>query len=248
MKSALLLVALLLSTQIALASTTRTVIHESVDLTFEQPLVVTIDSDIPLHVGMTSKEFDCEETCIGMGRLQESSTQPEWMTQHGMITLFEPVDGKIEVVFHYLKPGSKPVTIYSEHQVCDSAACALFEKYGIRYPYDFDQVDFDWKRVIIKSIDKLEHAEDQSYTRIAGETVFGTPFNIFLISWMITPDSAFRCGRFIERNRDSYEKTGKGYSFSGTLVTTLANGKQTPVMVDPGCGKWDYEEQKENFL
>lgn len=238
-----------LSASLTFASSTRITLHESVDLVFENPLVVTVESDEPLHIGFSAKEFDCEDVCIEMGQIINGEANSRLGTQHGMNGRFEPIDGKITVSFHYLKPGKKAVSIYKEKQVCDSEACSLLNRHNIDYPYEFDKVDFNWKRVTIKTLSAIEPAADGSYTRVRGETVFGGKFDIFLLAWLIDDDGySGSCARFIEERKNAFSETGKGYSFSGTLLAHAATGETTPIMVDVGCGNWDYDEQKENFL
>lgn len=240
----------ILAAPFTLASSTRITLHESADLVFEKPFVVTVETDESLHIGFTSKEFDCDDVCIEMGQVVEGAVYSgSGGTQHGMSVSYEPINGKIVVAFHYLKPGKKLVSIYKEKQVCDSQACSLLKRHNIAYPYEYNKVDFDWKRVIIKTISSIEPASDGSYTRVTGETVFGGKFDIILLAWLIDHDRfTGSCARFIKKRQNAFSETGKGYSFSGSFLSHSATGEATPIMVDVGCGNFDYDEQKENFL
>ncbi|WP_444896944.1 hypothetical protein [Microbulbifer sp. SSSA005] len=249
MKVYLIALIALLSAPFTFASSTRITLHESADLVFEKPFVVTVETDVPLHIGFTSKELDCDDACIEMGQVVKGGMDSRVGTQHGMNTRFEPINGKIVVAFHYLKPGKKAVSIYREEQVCDSQACSLLKRHNIAYPYEFDKVDLKWKQVTIKTISSIEPSTDGSYTRVIGETVFGGKFDINLIAWLIDHNRfSGSCARYIEKRKNAFTETGKGYSFSGSFLSHSATGETTPIMVDVGCGNWDYDEKKENFL
>ena len=248
-KAAQLFLVSLLYCQLTHATVTRDTLHESVTLEYEKPFKVSVETDKPLHVGVIAKEFDCEEPCLQIERTYSNGQISSFSSQHGLNQLFEPIDGKIEVSISYLSPGTKEVSIYTEDQVCDSQACEVLAKNKIIYPYDYDQVDFIWKRAIIKELTNFKTSDDGSYSIAEGKTVFGTNFNLVLIWWFVDKDEfGGSCVRHIQNRADTFLKTGKGYSFSGTVLFNTETKELTQIMVELGCGNWDYEKQEEGFL
>jgi hypothetical protein len=249
MKYFIILLTLILSTSYSIAGIETTTIYESAELSFKEPFLITIKSDTPLYLGLISKDQDCKDICFGIGRKRGKIINHNSKSGNEMKFLFWPHQGEINASFHYNIPGKKTVKIFQEKLICDSEACDLLKEHDIEYPYHYKKVKASNKRVIIKKISSTVSSSDKSYTRINGETVFGDKFNITLINWLIDGENFNgSCAQDIVKNKNSFIKTGKGYSFSGSFLVAAPLKKVTPLMTYVKCGNFEYKDKKKDFF
>jgi len=162
--------------------------------------------------------------------------------QYGATNSYDPVDGLVKITFKNNADHAVTVDIFSEEEICDSEACALLKSKGVEHPFDHNQVTFDWKRVLIATIDSMDTSEDESYSIIKGTSVFGTQFEVTTIWWLIeSPQSPPSCREWIPKYGSKYkEGDEKAYQFSGSYITNPVEG----IFTDVGCSNTTIKEKE----
>lgn len=128
---------------------------------------------------------------------------------------------------------------------CDSEACQLLKDRRIKYPYDFNEVDFEWTWFILESIDSAKDSVDGSYTRFKGKTIYGTDFDVYVLWWLdkeLSKPSS--CRKWIEKNGNYNPKKKKYYHFSGGIICR----PKTNLMTDVGCSFMNPKERKKGYF
>lgn len=205
-----------------------------------------IKTNIPLHVSMWADEQKrmCDKDCLSVEILQKRNNW-KMTTRNHLGGEFDPVDGRIVVTFTNIAEHVVTIReIYADQHICDSQACELLKKDGISYPFNYNEVDFTRKRIVMATLTSIDTSKDGSFSRYKGTTVFGTPFDVYAIWWFIEELPApwkSSCPEWIEKYGNYDAKSGKAYSFHGSFMTRPI----TNIFTDVGCSGTKVKE-KEN--
>lgn len=207
-------------------------LHRSVKLNPDQTFTVKIVTNEPYHVGWSTKQKNhCKGNCVEGKKLVNGKWQSSISAQHGASVRYEPSDGKIIIEYKNVRDAFVIIDVYKEKQICDSEACDFLRKRGIKYPFDYDQIDLDYKRILSKKVTRFDTSKDGSYTNVEGESVFGTKFKITILWWFVDDKSQSHCKDWILPNGTYDLSKKKAYQFSGSFISKPINS----VMIETGC-------------
>lgn len=203
-----------------------------------------IQSQDPVTVKWQNKqEPECQDNCVEARQIG-NPIDLVVSGQYGAAYDFQPIDGAIRLEFKNISQQPVVIDIYSEKEVCDAEACEILKSKGIEYPFDYGEIDFGYKRVLLARVDKMETSKDGSYSRVQGETIYGTPFDVILIWWLIEqPSFGAMCREWIPKNAGK-EQDGQVYHFSGSTLET----PDSLIFTDAGCSFMDKKEKTSDEL
>ena len=115
---------------------------------------------------------------------------------------------------------------------------------GITDIHNYNEVQSDWKRIIVKNIFSFKTSKDGSYSIVTGESVFGTKYEISIIWWLIDEPMPSSCKKWIPENGTYSPEKEKAYQFSGSYTTSPVKG----IMHGVGCSFMNVNQRDKNDI
>lgn len=204
--SLLALPMLIVSAAPAQASIKRAIVKKNISLKPGETYSYEVKSKHRLRIGWIYKqEKACKGDCIRAHTIDRFGNTPYLDSRNGTSMDYAPIEGKISITYENVSNQGIILDLYAEHHRCDSSACSLLKKAGAPHPFDYDVIETDLRRFVIKNVRSIKTSKDGSYSRIKGTTLYGDKFDIYTIWWLYEPPKDVTYEQPIMKN---YKVTG----------------------------------------
>ena len=244
MKSIYLFVLLSLFSCVTNATRVIDNIHNNILIEPNKPFITTIQSIDNIRIGWETITLDCKTNCIEARNISDRKITPIIGAQFGATLEYKPVNGK--VIIEYKNISDKPVAInvFTEHAICDSMACQYLKAKGISDLHNYNEVQSDWKRIVIKTIFSFQTSKDGSYSIVTGESIFGTKYEISIVWWLIDEQRPSFCKKWIPEYGTYSPEKEKAYQFNGSYTKLPVKG----IMYGVSCSFMAVKERDNNDI
>jgi hypothetical protein len=183
----------------ASASITKTDLYKTIEIQPNNIFELSLSSRSDIRIGY-ELVGQCKTSCIELAYKHETNNFTV-STNGGLTQDFSPnQEGLIELEFKNISDAPQTIRIFKELRLCDSEACALLEDKSISDLHDFQSVNWTFKRIVSKKIERYETSKDNSYTFVKGESIHGVKYEVILLWWLYEDESLFAsCRKWIPK-------------------------------------------------